>query len=534
MILSEQESMRPAKKAPSKNALVLGLTVGACALALALAGPALAKQHKKKQVKPAHVEVISKDGPVAALPPPIPACSNASARALDKVYGIKGWDIPYPSYGDTLLGDYGCWRTKLAELGFGILTFQVNQGNTALLKHPYPVSNGPGRGSNQAYFGQRPSAVTDTQTYLTYDLSRWGVPDGQLQIAGGILATTDINYAPNTFNIVRLAWYQTLFNKQVEINVGWNTNQSDFIGAYINGNIANPFGNSSGIPFITGMSVSPVAAPMAKATWHITDHFYDEFAVQRSLVPGLNTLQAEHYLNPTGLEFSPSGSIFGNKQNTPSALLINELGYRNHATLDESTTWIRFGQLYNFSDVYNYKTQGQPTSPYAGGGTSRIYSFYALGDRQILKFDNSSPYTAYRGLYVGASVYYAPPETSPVTQTYDARIYVVGPFAWRPVDLFVLTYEHNVASSYLANDTNNFQLVPGVPAFGTLCSAKIVCARHANNNVGATYTAKLTDGIYSTIGLSYTDNPAYTYTPYPSTGWVKNDLALVGAIFLVF
>ena len=42
---------------------------------------------------------------------------------LDKVYGIKGWDIRPPSFGDSLMQDYGGWRSRLASAGVGLIEF---------------------------------------------------------------------------------------------------------------------------------------------------------------------------------------------------------------------------------------------------------------------------------------------------------------------------------------------------------------------------------------------------------------------------
>jgi len=40
----------------------------------------------------------------------VAAPSPSSAADLDKLYGIKGWNIRSPSFGDTLTQDYGGWR----------------------------------------------------------------------------------------------------------------------------------------------------------------------------------------------------------------------------------------------------------------------------------------------------------------------------------------------------------------------------------------------------------------------------------------
>src|ERR1700760_3177361 len=55
-----------------------------------------------------------------STPPP-----SRSAADLDKVYGIKGWNIRFPSFGDTLTQDVGGWRSSLASAGFGAIEFNI-------------------------------------------------------------------------------------------------------------------------------------------------------------------------------------------------------------------------------------------------------------------------------------------------------------------------------------------------------------------------------------------------------------------------
>jgi hypothetical protein len=67
--------------------------------------------------------------PLPRIPlPPVSSTNTNSPKRFDAVYGLKGWDIGVRSYGDTLLQDYGGWRSALATQGFGIFGFNQSPG----------------------------------------------------------------------------------------------------------------------------------------------------------------------------------------------------------------------------------------------------------------------------------------------------------------------------------------------------------------------------------------------------------------------
>jgi porin len=516
----QEQKDRRAASASRTNWMAHSAILGICAIGMAAASPALAKP---KKVKPAPVY---KAAPVAAAPAPapVPACSQASAAALDKVYKLKGWTINFPSFGDSLTKDTGCWRTNLAKAGFGLAIYNASIGATNLLSHPSTPY-----GTAQAYWGQRPSVLSITKAFLTYDLGQYGIPDGQLVFGGAAGNSTNIGYLPNVLQIDRLAYYQTLFDKKLEINFGIIGLGTDFLGSQVGANLANPFGPTGSITIINGLSSSPAQSPAFKTKWNITDRFYNQLAIARSLPAAANPVLADHYTNPSDFRFNGSNVVFGNRLSQASFLVIDEFGYRNAAAPNDPMTWIRAGGFYNNTKEYNLKTQGPLLNPWSRG-TTTTSAFYLMGDRQILQVAPSSPYTAYRGLYIGASGQYAPQETSIVTQYYEARLYTLGFFDARPFDQISLVYSHNVLSRYFADNLNNLPLGPGV----TLCGLQITCARHATNTVSAAYTAKLASGIYSTVGLQYTDHPSFTYAPYPRSGWVKDSMSFLASLFVNF
>jgi len=454
-----------------------------------------------------------KNGAGSALPQDVAAIAPEMAPSparFDKVYGYKGWDFPFPSFGDSLLQDYGGFRSTLAKYGFGFLAYDVTIGSVNMLNTP---TNGPGPSnatlsnpnappSRQQYWGQRPAILNGLDPYLTYDLSQYGVPDGQIAIAATYSWSSWQHYFADKLTLNGLTWYQTLFNKAVEVKLGYIANGDEWIGTFVGGNIASPFGPSAFIPYAMGLSQSPAVQPTAWVKWHMTDNLYDQFGVMRSM--GINGPTGDifyddaHY-NPTGFNFTePNGRLLG----------MNELGYHSQPAPDSPSTWVRVDTMYNTSKFANYQT---------GGSTTGVGSIMFLADRQIFQAAPHSPFTAYRGIYAGVSAMYAPPQTNVYSQYYEGRLYAVGLFDARPTDMTSLVFSHNVFSHYVTDLTNEYAAVTGISA------------HNASNTITLSYTAHLMPGIYGTAGVAYTDHPSLTYVPKDGSS-----LSFLYSMFTVF
>lgn len=459
----------------------------------------------------------------------IAAARATSLARLDKLYGEKGWDIPYPSYEDTLLQDYGGFRTALASLGFGFQMQSANIFSQNTLKTPikvpahsasgipYPPCSSTSSNSicagKQVYFGERTALNSITDPVLTYDTSRWGVPDGQIQIIGVYASHGDPGYTPNSFQMMGLSWYQTLFNKAVEIKLGYIANELEWVGTSLSGNVASSFGASASIPVELGQSVSPTTAPTARFTWHITDRVYNEFGAQRSLPvhgPTGNAFLDETTLNPTGFTFSRDGE---------GVLFMNEFGYKNSPAPNDPGTWARFGTMYNTSAFTDYsKLLTNPNATIQGNS-----AVYFLVDRQLWQQAPGSIFTSYRGPYAGMSAMYAPPKETPFSQYYNARVFWIGMFDSRPIDVLSATYEHNVISRYIPDQLN--------AATSTAFNAgfPVPMAVHATNSYTIAYLVHIMPGIYAQVGLSYTQHPSLNY--FKGEG---NALNFLASTFLIF
>jgi len=419
-----------------------------------------------------------------------------SAAGLDAVYGVKGWDIPFPSFTDSLLKDDERWRSTLAQYGFGLLVFtpQIFENNVlnTPIKVPvnFPACSTPGAicANQQAYFGEHGSFISTSLVFLTYDLNRFGVPDGQIILTGVKSASTDQAFVPIALQFNGWAWYQTFFNKAIEVKFGYVANNTEFVGTYVGSNFASTFGPSASIPAELGQSVTPATAPSFRATWHLNERLYDEAAVQRSLPvtgPTLNPIYDDVRSNPSGLDFS--SPIRGTR-----ILYVNELGYKNEATPGDPKTWVRIGAMYNTSSFTNFTR----VSSLPGATATGNFAGYLLADRQLWQ---QTPEAAYRGIYLGFSAMYASPRETAISQYYEGRLYSVGLFEQRPTDMISLIYNHQGISDFLSSDTNLSTPFTGLAAY------------HATNSITISYLAHVAAGVYGSVGFGYTDHPSISY-----------------------
>lgn len=429
---------------------------------------------------------------MAAAPAFAQNTGNVSADSiarLDAVFLRKGLNTPAAKYSDSMLGDYDGWRSGLADYGLGFQwdttqTFAYNVLDVPR-RGPGPLI-GPGLNhSTQQYWGQKPSTMNTTQLYLLYDTSSFGVPDGQVLVAGVASWASWQAQGPSKVALYGLSWYQTMFDKRLELRVGYSANNSDWIGTSIGGTYASPLGGSSSIQYAMGMSTAGVQ-PTARITWHVTDEIYEQVGLMRSYPiggPTGSTMTDNEYYNPTGFNITmPNGKL----------LLMNELGYKTGASAGHNFLWLRGGFMHNQSRFANYKT---------GGTDSGLIAGYLLADGQILQFDPDSDTAARRGLYAGVSLMYGPAQNLKLDRYYEGRVYVTGPFPQRVYDQVAFVYSYNAVNKYFRESIN--QTTGSTSLFANALAA----------NYLVTYMARLQPGLYLTGGLSYSGNPSIIRTP---------------------
>lgn len=393
----------------------------------------------------------------------------------------KGLAISIPGPADTITQDRGGVRSALADMGIGYVGWTQNNFATNLLPNAARTSI-----ANQQYIGQNPTAWTVNHILVTYDLSRFGIPDGQFIVEGEQQWCTWNPCGPNRYGIGELAYYQTFLDRKLELKIGYLKNSWEFAGAVVGGNIAsNVFGPSSSIIYQGGVGSSTNPTPSVNLKYNFDDHLYSKASFQRSISPdGVLTETAE---NPAALNWTVPNAGF---------LFLNETGYRNNAAPGLLQTWLRAGAGYNTSRYTSLALPNQQrTDPNA--------FYYIAADKQFWQPNVQD--SASHGVYGGFSVMGAPSDLNKVTQYYELRLYAIGLFDWRPTDQVSFVATDTVWSN-LAVDT-------------ALAQGKLV--HWDTKAISLTYTAHLAQGIYTSLGLSYINNPtSITYTP--QTGHALN------------
>jgi porin len=464
------------------------------------------------------------------------ASSHPSLAEMDQVLGIKGWNYAPPSFAESVTLDYGGWRSSLASVGIGLIEYNVTRFQANVLDTPRegPRFN-PFYDSAQSYWGQKPSFHDISALALIYDLSRFGVPDGQLQLAGNFNYATYQGFNPDTATFHFLAYYQTLFDRQLEIKFGLVGNQNEFVGQNIGGGFASTGGPANSIITLLGMSASPVSTWSFRITGHLGD-FYNETAVMRSLVvngPTGNALFDTNELNPTRLDWNVNTSSYSPTAEVGAPgtgeLFVNEFGYKQDATPSSLYTWARLGVMYNNSTFHDFTksvADGGLVQGAIGPTKEGNAGFYLLADQQLWQSAPDSASTASRGLYAGATIMYARPQTTPITQYYEGRLYLKAPFASRPKDLVSLVFFYQVNSPYLVDNLNTLHDV------GTYGKPETWSATFG-------YLARLRRGVSLSLGLNYTANPsqAFYFGPSkanPSQRFEGNALNFQATLFTTF
>lgn len=499
-------------RSASRFAKLTAVGLGTVCLAIACVGSAWAQDADTKPAsadKEAAVAAKRKEAAVAFQglsdqDKKILAERQNSVARLDNLM-MKGFDIPVVPFEVSMLEDAGGVRSTLAESGWSFdLINSLNGADNLLKTHP--------TGGTQSYWGQIPSGQSSTNLWVMYDLSRLGVPDGQLEFGGTYDVSSWQPYGQNRHVPNDLWWYQTAFDKALEIKVGYYFTNLDWIGTIIGGNLVNPLGANASIPFEMGMTTSTTSQPSARVTWNIGSGFYNETGVLRSLPingPTQNPQLDDVHFNGSGLDWNvPNGKL----------LAMDEFGYKVRAHPGQGQTWLRAGVMYNESSFVDYSKFGVKGGVPGFGTKADITAEYVLADMQLEQFAPSSIFSAYRGLYVGGSFMNAPEKNLAFYRYFEGRAYVVGPFESRPLDQIAFSYSYSDVSHHLADTINSFS------AFTNIHAVKEV------SSITGTYTAHVYKGIFFTAGLSYTDNPTITY----QRGQKDSALNLVSTMFTNF
>ena len=176
---------------------------------------------------------------------PTPATPTPDFDALR----IKGLVIALPGPQDTIDPDFAGIRSGLAALGIGYIGYSSNNFFDNMLPAERTTLG------QQVYSGQKPTFFTNNVMQMTYDLSRYGISDGQIVVGGIYNFDTWEPGGPNALSLATLSYYQTFLNKQVELKVGYLANVVEYWGPFLAGNLSSSiFGPSGSIPVEAGLS----------------------------------------------------------------------------------------------------------------------------------------------------------------------------------------------------------------------------------------------------------------------------------------
>ncbi|WGD50956.1 carbohydrate porin [Bradyrhizobium sp. CB1650] len=380
----------------------------------------------------------------------------------------KGLWFPIPGPADTIGQDKGGVRSALADVGIGYIGWTQNSFASNQLPHAARSTI-----ANQLYMGQNPTFASANFMIVTYDLSRFGIADGQIVVGAEQQYWTWDRPGPDRVGLNTLAYYQTFFDRTLELKLGYLRNQNEFTGTLFGGT-----GSNMSALFQAGMSTNAAPTPAANLKYNFDARLYNKVSVQRSISP--DGAYAHITENHTGLKWSTANA---------GILLVEEAGYKSKAAPGVPDTWLRAGVGFNTS---RYVNLADPKQQRESGNNFH----YIAADRQLWQSDAlGSPS---RGIYGGFSVMGAPPERNRISQYYELRLYAKGPFDNRPSDLIALVATNTVWSKFAVD----------------AALAKGQLAHRDSTAVTGTYIAHLAPGIYASVGLSYIHYPtSTTHTP---------------------
>ncbi|MHB0790518.1 carbohydrate porin [Bradyrhizobium sp. 5.13L] len=394
----------------------------------------------------------------------------------------KGIWLKIPGPADTIDQDRGGVRSALAELGIGYVGWTQN----SLIDNRMPNAS-KSTVFNQRYIGESPTFGTVNSMIVTYDLGRFEIPDGQITVGAEQQYWTWKPAGPDRVGINTIAYYQTFFDRKLELKMGYLRNHDEFVGM-------NPFGPTPIILSQAGMSNNSAPMPALNVKYNLDDRLYNKISIQRSISP--DGQLAHMTENPTGLNWRTANA---------GILLLDEFGNKNKAAPGLPETWLRAGIGFNNS---RYPHLAYPLQPRVNANSA----YYVAVDRQFWQSDaQGSPA---RGVYGGFSAMYAPSDVNKVSRYLELRLYAKGLFSSRPGDQIAIAAT-NIAWSHFAVDA-------------ALVKGDLV--HRDSTAIWGRYTARLAPGVYATLGLLYINNPtAITYTR--QTGHALNVLVSTSVFF---
>ena len=428
--------------------------------------------------------------PLIPITPPNPS-TNPYATADE--LKIRGYNIPFPYAVDTLDQGANGLRNALAEEGIGYTGISSTTFTDNVLRHGLPAGDAISSTSrdNQLYSGQLPTYTNQETLYMTYDLRKYGIPDGQILVAGQLTSTNWNPGGPDGFNLASATYYQTMFNKTVEIKIGALNNALEFLGPNVGNSLANGiFGPNASIAVENGLDAGSFTTYGVNLRYNFPDKIYNKLDVSRAISP--DGTVAEKLANPTGASFTVRNA---------GVLVLDEMGWKVDANASQKFTWIRAAGDYSSSN-YNILDK-------AGHRGSPNYGLYFLADHQILQTAlHPNTRTGFQGIYAGVSVEFAPEYFDRFSQYYEGRVYGFGLIPGRPRDLASVVVTHSVFSEVAVQQAEKAGLL----------------AHHDVSSLTGSYGLRVLPGLNFNFAAQFTDHPT-VITYNRGTGSALNLLA---------
>lgn len=392
----------------------------------------------------------------------VPESPTPIARSIEDLNYLGG-EATMPPFSDSNLDVDLKFRKAMLRSGVAFRVISQAQYVQNALDAPVPADE-------QVYVGQRAFESTMIQPILAADLRQLHLRNAQLY-AGGVWNWVSWNPAgPKSFQLWDLYLYKSFGEDNVEMKVGYISMNLDFIGLFVGGSTATGTqGVYAVLPYEAGMSYFPLTTPGATLRVRGPNHTYAKSGVQRSVDPQGGP--AEVARNHTGFRFIPHGD---------KLLLINEGGYLREASQSAHEAWLRGGYMYNTTGYANVAT---------GQSVSGNYCGYVLMDYQLRRSSREHPN---QGLYAGGSFMTVPDSLNPYAQYYEARIYKEAPVRSRPADLLSVVASRTGYSRYSTDKL----------------AAQGNSVWRAGTTLTGSYSMRVLQGNYLSLGLSYVNGPA--------------------------
>ncbi|KAA6462876.1 carbohydrate porin [Acidobacteria bacterium AB60] len=376
---------------------------------------------------------------------------------------IPGGDAALPPLSDSVIDVKSPFREILWHHGIALRMINTMRYAQNTFHAPVPEDE-------QVYVGQHPFEGEMINPILTWDLRQLGLKHAQLDLSGVWQWVSWEPAGPKAFGLWTLYIYKEFGRDRVEVKIGYDSNDIEFVGMQVGGSTASGVqGVYAVLPYEVGMAFFPLPAPQFNLKLNTSRRTYLKFGLQRSLdAAGGPATEAR---NHTGLRFDPKGD---------KLLTIGEAGLRRPSSVSERAIWFRAGYMHNTTRFLNFAS-----GRYEPGN----HGAFALIDGQLTKsnFEHLE-----RGLYIGASAMTAASHFNAYDRYYEARLYKLAPFTSRPLDVASLVSTYTGFSKSLTDSL--------------VASGASVWRKSAS--VTGSYNFHLAPGNYLSLGLSYVHGPA--------------------------